>query len=88
MKLIIAIIQDSDNEAVSGGLTSAGYRVTRTASTGGFLRRGNTTLLIGTEDERVDEAIQIIKDNCAPPPEPGHKRATVFVLNVNRYEQL
>jgi uncharacterized protein YaaQ len=62
--------------------------VTRIASTGGFLRRGNTTLMIGTEDQKVDDAIEILRANCAPPPEVGAHRATLFVLNIAHFEQL
>ena len=88
MKLIIAIIRDSDNEPVSRSLTSADYRVTCVASTGGFLRRGQSTLLIGVEDERVERALQLIRENCATPTDPNYKRATVFVLKVDQYTHL
>jgi uncharacterized protein YaaQ len=88
MKLIIAIIHDSDNEPVSRALTSADYRVTCIASTGGFLRRGQSTLLIGVEDERVDKALEIIRENCASHTDPNIKRATVFVLKVDKYTHL
>lgn len=88
MKLIIAIIRDDDNEDVSNALIENGYRVTRIASTGGFLRRGMTTLIIGVEDEKVDEAIQIVDEACSLPQEPGLRRATLFVLKVDRYFQL
>jgi uncharacterized protein YaaQ len=85
MKMIIAILRDVDSDPVSHALTSASYRVTVIASTGGFLRRGNTTLLIGTEDEKVDEALNIVRQSCTPPSEPGTKRATIFVLKVDQY---
>lgn len=88
MKLILTIIRDSDNELVSQALIASGFRVTRVASTGGFLRRGSSTLMIGVADEKVDEAINIIQDNAAPPIEPGMKRATLFVLNVEHFSQV
>jgi uncharacterized protein YaaQ len=88
MKMIIAIIHDNDNEAVSHALTSAGLRVTRIASTGGFLRRGSSTLMIGLPDERVDEAIQHIRSNTTQPDDPAAKRATLFVLNVANFTQI
>ncbi|HQB32930.1 MAG TPA: cyclic-di-AMP receptor, partial [Erysipelotrichaceae bacterium] len=53
MKLIIAIVSNDDSSAVSARLTEHGFMVTRLSTTGGFLRAGNTTMLIGTEDERV-----------------------------------
>ena len=60
MKLILAIMSNDDSPAVSSALTKENYQVTRLATTGGFLRAGNTTLLIGTDDEKVDRAIEVI----------------------------
>lgn len=88
MKMIVAIISDMDNEPVSQALVQSGYRVTRIASTGGFLRRGYSTLMIGVEDEKVDAAIDVIRDSTTLPDEPGMKRATLFVLNVARFTQV
>jgi uncharacterized protein YaaQ len=88
MKLIIAIIRDEDNDAVSSALVGAGFRVTRIASTGGFLRRGSTTLMIGVEEEMVDQAFQIVRNCCAPVVETGIRKATLFVLNVDRFTQV
>jgi uncharacterized protein YaaQ len=88
MKLIIAILRDSDNDPVSRALTSKGFRVTLIASTGGFMRRGSTTLLIGVDDPQVDESLQLIRQNCAPPTEPNTSRGTVFVLPVDHYTHL
>jgi len=87
MKLIIAILRDDDSDPVTRSLTAGKYRVTRIASTGGLLRRGVTTLLVGMEDGQVDAAIQVMKETCGPAPE-GEKRATVFVVPVERYEQI
>jgi len=88
MKMIIAIIRDSDNDGVSQALVTSGFRVTRIASTGGFLRRGSSTLMIGVEDDKVDAAIQVLKDNTTPPEESGVKRATLFVIPVEHYTQV
>lgn len=60
MKLIFAIVNKEDSHAVSTGLTHGGFSVTKLATTGGFLMAGNMTLIIGTEDEKVDTAIGII----------------------------
>jgi uncharacterized protein YaaQ len=87
MKLILAIVRDADSEPATTALTSANFRVTRVASTGGLLRRGMTTLLIGLEAEQVDPAIQVLKKTCTQPAE-GEKRATVFVIPVEKYEQI
>jgi uncharacterized protein YaaQ len=85
MKMIIAIVRDRDTNPVSTALTSAEFRVTHIASTGGFLRRGNSTLFIGLEDEKVDQAMEIIRTNLEPTDDPAQKRATLFVLNVNHF---
>lgn len=87
MKLIIAIVPSSDSDNVIQALIQDGFRVTRIASTGGFLRRGSTTLLIGVEDEQVESAIEVIRSSCAPPIEPATHRSTLFVLSVERFEK-
>jgi uncharacterized protein YaaQ len=85
MKLIIAIVKDSDLEPVSRALTSNSFRVTLIASTGGFLRRGSTTLLIGVEDDQVQQGLDLIRKNCAPAVEPNSHRGTIFVIPVEQY---
>ncbi|KAF0106844.1 MAG: hypothetical protein FD146_2202 [Anaerolineaceae bacterium] len=87
MKLIIAILSDHDADPVTQALTAGRFRVTRTASTGGLLRRGATTLLIGVDDNQVEAAIAVIRETCAPAAQ-GEKRATVFVVPVERFEQV
>lgn len=64
MKLIIAIVQDEDASRLISSLMTEGYRVTKLATTGGFLRSGNTTLLVGVEDEMLDSAMGIIEKVC------------------------
>jgi uncharacterized protein YaaQ len=88
MKLIIAIISDHDNDPVTQALIVAGFRVTRVASTGGFLRRGSSTLMLGVPDDKVDAAIDLIRQNVSPAQEAGAKRATLFVLNVEHFTQI
>lgn len=61
MKLLIAIVQDQDAGKVMNALNKDGFMVTKLSSTGGFLKAGNTTLLIGAEDKHVDEILQIIE---------------------------
>lgn len=64
MKLIIAIVQDQDAHSLIEDLTEHKYRVTKLTSTGGFLKAGNTTLLIGIEDEEIKEVVDLIERNC------------------------
>lgn len=61
MKLIIAIINRDDANAVTQSLSRAGFSSTRLATTGGFLRAGNVTVLVGVDEEKVDGVLDIIK---------------------------
>lgn len=77
MKLILAIIQERDRKRVADALSAAGYFYTKIASTGGFLRDGNVTFLIGVDNEQLDPVLEIIRDNSEardqyvsmPPPD-------------------
>lgn len=64
MKLILTIIHDEDSHKLMDKLSQAGYMATKLASTGGFLKTGNTTLFIGVSKDKVDEVIDIIKSVC------------------------
>lgn len=64
MKLIVAVIQDKDANRLVEALVDRGFRATKLASTGGFLKEGNTTLLIGVEDQQVEPAVEVIKRVC------------------------
>lgn len=87
MKLMIAVIRDVDDEPLTGRLTERGFRITRMASTGGFLRKGNVTFLIGLPDEKVDEVIEVFRQTCSP-AESGHHRATLFLVDSPFYQQI
>jgi len=88
MKLIIAIVKDEDNDIISKALTEQKFRVTFIASTGGFLRSGRSTLLVGVEDDRVETALDIIRTHCKTQEKSSDKRATIFVLKVDQFTQL
>ena len=85
MKLINAIVQDEDYARLVRGLMDGGYGVTKLATTGGFLRSGNTTLLVGVEDERFDGAMEVIEKVCksrkqiATSPSPMSGATGVYV---------
>jgi uncharacterized protein YaaQ len=87
MKMIIVIVKDADAEPVTQALTASDFRVTRIASTGGFLRSGVVTLLIGVDDERVETGIQVIRDQMGE-SNSKESRATLFVVPVQRFEQV
>ncbi len=92
MKLLMAIVRDDYAADVTYALNAAGFSVTRISSTGGFWRRGNVTLMIGLEDDRVDQALETINNNAgpeidtanAPAGHPPH-RATIFVIGVSEF---
>ena len=104
MKLVVAVVQDRDSQAVTGALVKHGYRVTKVSSTGGFLKRGNATLLIGCEDSMVESLVTVIRNACEPvaelvigsptdtaagmPTSVAVRGSTVFVIEVERYERL
>ena len=88
MKMIIVIVKDTDADRVTQALTSADFRVTRIASTGGFLRSGVVTLLIGVSAERVDACIQIVREQLSESEVQEENRATIFVVPVQRFEQV
>lgn len=109
MKLIFAIIHDEDANKVIKELNEKGFSVTKLCSTGRFIRAGNTTLLIGTDEDKVDPAIEIIENNskirnkqilvtvpCSPVESAAFSKsvevivggATIFVLDVERYEKV
>lgn len=64
MKLLIAVINSDDSHVVLDEITKAGFYATKLSTTGGFLRAGNLTLLMGVEDDRVDELLEILRVNC------------------------
>ena len=78
MKLIIAIVQDEDASRLVNQLMKAGIGVTKLATTGGFLRAGNTTLIVGTEDNLVDKCIEVIGSEA--------KRRTEIVPSTASYD--
>jgi len=109
MKLVISIVNSDDARGLIEALLGRGHRATMISTTGGFLRKGNTTICVGTEDEKVDEVLTLIQENChtrteyvnpLPPmmeagelyiPTPVEVQvggATVFVIDVERYEKL
>jgi uncharacterized protein YaaQ len=80
MKLLVFVTEDSVADPTVDALIEQGFRVTRLASTGGFLRKGNTTLLVGIEENAVERAITIARRVA-----PG---ALVVALDLERYERI
>lgn len=109
VKLVLAIVQDEDANALAESLLAEQFGLTRINTAGGFLREGNVSFLLGVGDERLGQLLSIIRRNCVTrtqyvnplPPimEPGEfympypvevqvGGATVFVFEVERFEQL
>lgn len=65
MKMIIAVVQDKDSNRLTDALSENNFKTTKLSTTGGFLREGNTTFMIGCDDHEVDDALEIIKKNCS-----------------------
>ncbi len=83
MKLIITIIPDNVCDTVSLALTERKFRVTKIASTGGFLRKGNSTLLVGVDDEQLEEATSLIKETVDK--SNSKQKGVLFVIKVDKF---
>lgn len=81
-KLILTVVRDDIREDLLTALLDDGFRVTEFASTGGFLRRGNHTFMIGAESEQVEQVLDIIRQTCPTPSDADEHNATVFVLDA------
>ncbi len=88
MKMIVAIIDDGISDTVSQALLGRKFRVTRLASTGGLLRSGTTTFMIGVDNADVDDALQIIRENIPTTDLAEKVQATIYVLNVKNFERV
>jgi uncharacterized protein YaaQ len=80
MKLLVFVMEDGVAEGTVNSLVERGFRVTQLASTGGFLRKGNTTLLVGIEDADIERATDIVRKAA-----PG---ALAITLDLERYERV
>jgi uncharacterized protein YaaQ len=92
VKLVVAIVQGEDAGQTVRALAAAGISVTRLASSGGFLQQSNATLLIGVDDERVDQVVELVRENCRernhyltpmPPVAEGGEVFTPFPVEIH-----
>ena len=96
MKMLTVIVNKKDAPALAEALSTKGFMFTEIGSTGGFLRAGNTTLILGVDDTRLDEVLEIIRvqsyqnygATSAGMTEILIGGATVFVTPVDRFEKL
>lgn len=75
-KLVLAIINNDDSAVVASALTAEGFVVTKLSTTGGFLMVGNTTLLIGTEEDKLDTLRNTISKYCSKRKQVAPSSAT------------
>lgn len=61
--MILAIVSHDDSSSVQKALVKESFFATKLSSTGGFLSKGNTTFMIGCEDDLVDKAIEVISEH-------------------------
>ena len=66
MKMVLAIINYDDSQDVISSLMKAGFSITKLATTGGFLKAGNVTILIGLDESKLDECLT--SSASTPPP--------------------
>ena len=97
MKLVLLVVSDDDANNVVDALVDQGYHITRLASTGGFLRRGNSLLLCGVDDDRVEPLLEVVRANTEERVLPQMtdwggevhvSRAVVFVCALERFARL
>ncbi|GAB4574522.1 MAG: hypothetical protein Kow0077_21500 [Anaerolineae bacterium] len=87
-KFVLAIVDDRNARSVMESLVAHQYPVTRASSTGGFLRRGSVTFLIGVDEAQVESVLDVIRFACHVDADEGDFRATIFVLNATAFEQV
>ena len=88
MKMIVIILSDEDSNTVIQALEDAGFVVIKIDSTGGFLRQGSSTIMTGVPTKQVDQAIEIINNCFSLSLDPLARKGTLFVLNVEHFEQI
>ncbi len=64
MKLVVTIVHDRDKNRITEALLRNGFKFTKVASTGGFLREGNVTLFVGVDDDDVARLMDIVNESC------------------------
>lgn len=64
MKLVVTVVHDRDKNKITDSLLRNGFTFTKIGSTGGFLREGNVTLLIGVDEDNLDRLVDVIRESC------------------------
>ena len=90
MKMILAVMPKNLSDYVSKKILDSNYRVTKFASTSGFLTGGITTLMIGVENNQVETCLGLIRDLIPPKEDTDapHPRVTIYVLNIKELSRV
>jgi len=91
MKMILAVMPTSISDHVSTELIKADYRVTKFASTAGFLSGGTTTFMVIADGTKVETALTLIRTHTPPSSDPtdsAHARVTIYVIPVKDFERV
>jgi uncharacterized protein YaaQ len=64
VKLVVAVVHNEDAGALVDALLDREYRATRLHSSGGFLKQSNATVMVGVDDDRIEDVLGIVRDNC------------------------
>lgn len=90
MKMILVIMPTSISDLVSAELVDADYRVTKFASTAGFLSGGTTTLMVVADADKVENVMKLIRKLIPPsnPTDAAHARVTIYVMPVKDFERV
>jgi uncharacterized protein YaaQ len=87
-KFILAVVSDNTARSVLEALVAHQFHVTRMSSSGGFLRRGSVSLLVGVDAKDVNSVLDVIRFACNESPPTEVHRATIFVLDAASFEQV
>lgn len=88
MKLLITILQDNIQYDVLQELSKKKFRTTRLSSTGGFWKKGNTTILIGVEDHQVDEVLALIRSVAQKEEQKADvANANIFIIDMKDFKK-
>ena len=90
MKMILAIMPSSISDIVSAELLEADYRVTKFASTAGLLSGGITTIMAVADDDKVETALDLIRNNvpASDHADSAHARVTIYVMPAKDFERV
>jgi uncharacterized protein YaaQ len=88
MKLLLSILDDKSAGRVADALVQRRFGVTRINTVGGFLKRGNATLLVGVDEAQIDDALGVMRSAYGGSSSGDGPTGPVFVLAVDKVQRL